>query len=69
MCGEPPLTLFIFLHLIPFLLILFAVPSVPHNLKPNFTSCFANLTPSSLWLFFKEMKANPFVGRELAAAI
>ena len=69
MWGEPPLTLFIFLHLIPFLIILFAVPSVPHNVKPNFTNCFAKSTPSFLCLSFKEINASPLVGREFCEAI
>ena len=49
---------------LPFFIILFAVPSVPHNVKPNFTNCFAKSTPSFLCLSFKEINANPFVGKE-----
>ena len=45
--GDPSLTLLTFLHLIPFFLIIFAVPSVPQSVKFNSTNFFAKFIPSS----------------------
>ena len=69
MCGEPSLTLLIFLQCMPLLFKYFAVPEVAHNLKFSPFSFFAKSKAFFLSLSLTEIKAVPDTGNELPQAI
>ena len=69
MCGEPSLTLLIFLQFIPLPFKYLAVPEVAHNLKFSSLSFCAKFKTFFLSLFLTEIKAVPDTGNSLPHAI